>query len=312
MSQVVQSFWAGSKLPALQILSIRSFLAHGHAYHLYTFDRIENAPVGVTLFDASAILPRDSVFSYRRGFGKGSVSAFSNLFRYKLLFDCGGWWVDTDVVCLRPFDFPTDFVFATERDLQGKTTAASCAIKSPAGAPYLQFCLDTCRRRTQESLAWGEIGPFLVRDAIEAFSLERYCVPPDAFSPIDYKDAERLVDSPFDARILNESTAVHLWNQKWKSYCLDQDYDGTPDSLYAALRARYLTPEDRDVGTAQALESHAAFQRRCITELCAERDRLQHTLDDIHGSLAWKCSAPLRLLAAIISGTGRRGRHSGA
>jgi hypothetical protein len=42
------------------------------------------------------------VFFYgdRAGIGRGSVSAFSNLFRYYLLHQMGGWWVDADVVCL--------------------------------------------------------------------------------------------------------------------------------------------------------------------------------------------------------------------
>lgn len=64
-----------------------------------------------------------------RGIRQGSYSAFSNQFRYTLLYDKGGWWVDTDVVCLRRFDFDDDFVFATERTPDHATTAASCVIK---------------------------------------------------------------------------------------------------------------------------------------------------------------------------------------
>ena len=171
MTHVVQSFWFGSRLPALQVLSLRSFLAHDHEYHLYTFDPVENVPDGVRLMDASAILPRDSVFTYQKGFGRGSASAFSNLFRYKLLHERGGWWVDTDVVALRPFDLDSEFVFATERDIHGETTTASCVIKSPAGADYLRYCLDECQRRDRTAIVWGEIGPRLVDQAIERFSL---------------------------------------------------------------------------------------------------------------------------------------------
>src|SRR5262249_54280435 len=44
---------------------------------------------------------QDKVFVYQaEGFGKGSPSAFSNYFRYKLLAEKGGWWIDTDVVRL--------------------------------------------------------------------------------------------------------------------------------------------------------------------------------------------------------------------
>lgn len=37
--------------------------------------------------DAREILPESEVFTYASGFGKGSPSAFSNYFRYKLLLD---------------------------------------------------------------------------------------------------------------------------------------------------------------------------------------------------------------------------------
>ena len=44
----------------------------------------------------------------------GSLAAFSNLFRYKLLLERGGWWVDTDVICLRPFRVRDELVIASE------------------------------------------------------------------------------------------------------------------------------------------------------------------------------------------------------
>ena len=41
------------------------------------------------------------MFSYTDGFARGSFSAFSNLFRFKMLFEKGGIWSDPDVLCLR-------------------------------------------------------------------------------------------------------------------------------------------------------------------------------------------------------------------
>ena len=111
---LVQSLWIGDSLPAMQRLSISSFLRNGHGYHLYSYNDIDGVPPGTTVKDAATILPRDSIFFYQTGFGKGSYSAFSNLFRYKLLLERGGWWVDTDVVCLRHLDFQQAMVFATE------------------------------------------------------------------------------------------------------------------------------------------------------------------------------------------------------
>lgn len=272
---VVQSFWFGSRLTALQVLSLRSFVALGHDVHLYTFDRIDNVPDGIRLLDASTILPRDSVFTYVRGFGRGSPSAFSNLFRYKLLFEKGGWWVDTDVVCLRPFAIDSEFVFASERDVDGHVTAASCVIKSPPGAAWLQHCLAVAEERDKATLQWGEIGPKLVDAAITQFALRQFLVPPHVFNAIDYFAFDEIQAPAFDLQRLDESLGVHLWSQKWLSNCRDPDFDGAEDSLYATLRGRFLLPADRAYPADTAIESHAAFQIRCIDALLGERDEAQ-------------------------------------
>ena len=47
------------------------------------------------------------VFLYKRGEGAGGVAGFSDLFRFQLLHEYGGWWVDTDVICLSKRDRPS-------------------------------------------------------------------------------------------------------------------------------------------------------------------------------------------------------------
>src|SRR4051812_10885773 len=91
---VINGLWIGQLSP-LEQLCIRSFIVQGHPYHLYTYDALDNVPAGVTLQDAGQILPKSLIFRNQLGKGKGSVAAFSDLFRYKLLLERGGWWVDT-------------------------------------------------------------------------------------------------------------------------------------------------------------------------------------------------------------------------
>ena len=69
--------WIGSRLSALERLSIASFLANGHPVHLYAYGPIEGIPAGTTLRDAREILPESEVFTYSEGFGKGSPSGSS-------------------------------------------------------------------------------------------------------------------------------------------------------------------------------------------------------------------------------------------
>ena len=88
-----------------------SFIKNGHEYHLYTYNDVVNVPDNVIIKDGNEILSKEKIFSYQSGEGRGSFSAFSNFFRYKLLSERGGWWADTDMICLRPFDFEEEYVF---------------------------------------------------------------------------------------------------------------------------------------------------------------------------------------------------------
>ena len=60
---------------------------------------------GVILKDAASIIPRNLIFTTR-----GSLSIFSDWFRNELLFARGGYWVDLDVVCLKPLRFEDPIV----------------------------------------------------------------------------------------------------------------------------------------------------------------------------------------------------------
>src|SRR5260370_41461540 len=97
---LVQSLWIGRKLSAMERLSIASFLANGHEYHLYVYEEIENTPKGTVLKAADEILPESMIFQYK---SHPSHAGFSNFFRYKILLSRGGRWGVTDGVVLRRF-----------------------------------------------------------------------------------------------------------------------------------------------------------------------------------------------------------------
>jgi hypothetical protein len=98
--QNFQTFWWGKTLSPHEALCLKSFLDMGHSVTLYTYDPNIHVPPGVTVRDAGEILSRDHFFFNQGGYGKGLPNAFSNMFRYKLLAERGGWWIDADVVCL--------------------------------------------------------------------------------------------------------------------------------------------------------------------------------------------------------------------
>src|SRR4029078_8374501 len=100
MKRVIQGLWIGDVLSRMERLSIASFLAQGHQFDLFTYGPVRNVPKGTRVRDPAEIMSRDRVFQYR---DHASYAGFANFFRYKLLLDRGGWWVDLDSVCLRPF-----------------------------------------------------------------------------------------------------------------------------------------------------------------------------------------------------------------
>ena len=65
---------------------------HGNEYHLYTYGNVEGIPEGTIVKNANEIIPKKNIFTYKNG----SYSAFSNLFRFTMLYKRGGCWVDTD------------------------------------------------------------------------------------------------------------------------------------------------------------------------------------------------------------------------
>ena len=106
MPSIIQSLWIGESLSNLEKLCVQSFLDHGHGFHLYTYGAVDGVPDGATLLDGNGILSADKIFRHRGG----SVAGFADWFRYALLGQKGGWWVDMDTVCLRPFDFQQELI----------------------------------------------------------------------------------------------------------------------------------------------------------------------------------------------------------
>ena len=237
-NEIVQGLWFYGDLPLLQQLSIASFLANGHDYHLYTYGPVGKVPPGTTLRDAAELMPEVKVFKDR---GEKGYAAFADGFRYALLLERGGWWVDTDVVCLKFFDFPEEYVFASEH-VPGENRAVpnNAILKAPAGAPVLQYALDVCETKDPKQLVWAELGPALMADVIPRFSLSQYVVPPETFCPVPWFQFHAFL-TPRGLPELPETTfAVHLWNTMWRRQQCDTNAAYHPLSAYEGWKLKFL------------------------------------------------------------------------
>jgi hypothetical protein len=230
--ETMQGLWIGPRLSAMERLSIASFLAHGHPYHLYVYEEVEGVPAGAEVKDANEILPASRIFRYPDG---GSYAGFSDYFRYQLLLDRGNWWVDLDMVCLRPFDFAEPVVISSERAADGCRFVNSGALKFPAGSPALEAACRICAGKDPASLVYGEIGPSLMEWLVQRYSLEAAVQEPEVFCPIPCERVAELVKP--GTQVPRGAYAVHLWHELWRRNGLNKDGDFPKDSIYGRLCA---------------------------------------------------------------------------
>ncbi len=225
---VVQSLWIG-KLSRLERVCMASFVEQGHPYHLYVYDEPQGVPAGVVLKDASKILDRPEIFRNQRGAGKGSFAAFSDLFRYKMLLENGGWWVDTDIFCLRRFEFVSPYVFGAE-----DKPVASGVIKVPRDCELMRRCYAAARRIDGGTVLWNEYVDLLMR-GVSDLDLLRYVLDPVHFSPILWHEIPRYVRGKRVYVASPGSYAVHLYNEMWRRNKLDKERSYGPDSVLEIL-----------------------------------------------------------------------------
>jgi hypothetical protein len=218
--------------------AIGSFLRHGHIFHLYVYQRPTGIPEGTIVRDANEILPAARIFKYRK---YDSYSGFSNFFRYKLLLERGGWWVDTDVMCLRPFRFSSEYVFSSEIDT-GVAKVTSCAMRAPPGSEIFKYAWQVCETFDLRQLKWGQSGPGLMSRCVEKYGLQQLVQPPHVFCPINYIDWESVLNPSVQHRFGEQTYAVHLWNEYWRRAKRDKNATYPRESLYEILKGSYMTP----------------------------------------------------------------------
>ena len=232
-NRIIQGLWIGQELSVMEQLSIASFLRNGHEFHLYSYNQLLNVPAGTVIKDGNEVLPASAVFQYK---GRPSYAGFANFFRYKLLLERGGLWVDMDVVCLRPFDFPEEYIFSSEMN-DGSETINCGVIKAPKGSEVMAYAWRICQAKKPDQLVWGETGPGLMSEAVRKYRLDKYQKPYYTFCPIS--DWHKFLE-PYVAAIHPQAYAVHLWNEAWRLANQDKNACYHSNCIYERLKGMYL------------------------------------------------------------------------
>jgi hypothetical protein len=224
MKEVIQGlFWP--KLSAMEQMSICSFLKNGYDYHLYAYGPVEGVPDGAIVKDANEIMPYQTYTH---------MAQFADHFRYKLLFERGGWWADMDVVCLKPFDFNAEYVFSSE---EGNVDPRlnNVIVKAPAYSHIMKWMLEQCEQVDRSKMQYTTLGPELMQKAIAKFGLQEFVLSPVVFCPIPWWQANRYLENEKIADFPN-SYAFHFWHEMWRR---DKRPTNIFTGLYSELHSEY-------------------------------------------------------------------------
>jgi len=242
-NKVVNSLWIGDKLSPINIVSINSFLSLDYQYNLYTYDDIENVPSKVNLLDGNDILPDSAIWYYGKGFNKGSPSSFSNEFRYKLLYEMGGLYCDTDFVLLKDFDYDNqDFVFAQEYNSlkhEYKVVSSFMMYSKYSKQNVFKDCIDYINSVDKENLVNSEIGPLLIDKISHKFELWEYMSEVEKFTSVarGWEESKNLIT---ENKIPKDAYGIHLWQARWKPEGISPYDSFDTECVWEQLKRKYL------------------------------------------------------------------------
>jgi Alpha 1,4-glycosyltransferase conserved region len=244
--ETFRSFWFGRALSPLERLSITSFVEHGHRYELYVYDEVEGIPDGCDVLDAATVVERSEVFVHQSPRHFGTVSGFANVFRYVLLRDLGGWWVDADVVCTSKVVDETDYVFA---EVDGQFQNA--IIRAPAKSELMRVMVERAQRNAGAEQEFATTGPPLFTTVVRELGLGACAWSESRLYPVSWTDALHLLE-PERADEIERATAgsvmLHLWNEVLRVHgilkAVRPPYDSFLDRMYRRYDIEF-PPEPR-------------------------------------------------------------------
>jgi len=243
----------------IEQLTMCSYIKEGHPFHLYTYTDIEGVPDGVIIKDANTILKEDNIF-----LSHNSYAHFADWFRWKMLEKLGGYWVDMDLVCTKPFDFNDEIIFGMEEH----NSAAIGALRFPSNHILVSSMVKRCENpnsiEPSDSLRiklrkykrkflmgnkisntkWGETGgPWGFNRVLQMYNLRELGKPYTYFYPVHSSHWKHIFDETFanDDKLFFDTHAIHMWNEMTKKDINFNITDTFPkNSLFEKLKRKYL------------------------------------------------------------------------
>jgi hypothetical protein len=244
---LAQSLWVGHRLRWIERLAIKSFLDQGWRFQLYVYEDVENVPAGCEVLDASAIIPARQVFreGMNSGLHAGSVGAFSDLFRYRLLYERGGMWTDTDVINFKKFDTDGRRFVSTETSDAGLITLNGAMMAAPSGDKFLAIACERADGLLRSpDMFFTRIGPYLIAEIFAEMGTDSLELMPLGFlSPVDWMNTGSLLQ-PYEkvaARPeFRNAVNLHVYTEMWRTLGLGLDRPPHPATYLGRLYADHF------------------------------------------------------------------------
>ncbi|MBW7974688.1 glycosyltransferase [Bradyrhizobium sp. BR 10289] len=221
----IHCFWSDALPSAMSHLALRSMIRQGHPVTLYTYDDVATmqalVPAGVVVTDAESVVPRST---YHQAMIHSEIRYFSDIFRYAVLHEFGGWWLDTDIVLVKPLDFASEHVFSTQwSGVENGHVCVGGAMRAPKGSPHMAnlHALALQRFSLDRRVEYGAVGPLLLSEYLLLSNdeeLQSCVLPPTAFNAIDWHEVDLFATESragFDLLSDPRVAGVHLWEKIW-------------------------------------------------------------------------------------------------
>jgi hypothetical protein len=203
-----QSLWVGGALSPLAWLSLSSFAAKAQSIELYCYEQID-LPRGVAWMPADDIIRKDQIYQIA-----GSYPPFSDIFRWTLLREKGGWWVDTDVFFLGG-QFQSSKVMLAQ---ESQDHICNAIMRFPKNHACLKYILSEARLYPLAQYRWADLGPNILTRATALFGLYDQLVAPNLFYPIHPAEVHKFILPEFCDYIskkIDGAHFVHFWNSEF-------------------------------------------------------------------------------------------------
>ena len=174
----IHFFWLEGELSTINLLTIRSYRAHGHHCIIHCFD--DKLTTECELRDASELYPKYQWRYYTGLHHNLRLGLIGDTLRARLLYKYGEVHSDLDVTCLKPIDFDSPYVFRPH----GRGVVMNL-VKCPKNSDFAKDYINYTNGIDVSKNDWEGSFSGLI-ESVKKHNLEPYIVKPEVLGMDDH------------------------------------------------------------------------------------------------------------------------------